>query len=132
MNRRSPTRMCLGCRGRFEKSRLVRIGRAADGLPYLDESGKGDGRGAYMCASESCMERALTRKNLSRALRLGSLEAVMSAGRNGGADHSLRRNDADLLKMERALSALRMEAASRRRLLAALQIEDQRSGSYGD
>ncbi len=87
MTRRFPTRMCLGCRGRFEKSRLVRVGRSGSGVPFLDASGTGGGRGAYVCAEAACMERGLTGKNLSRALRLDAA--------------------ADSLKTRRALSALR-------------------------
>ncbi len=108
MIRRFPTRMCLGCRGRFEKSRLVRVGRSAEGVPFLDAAGTGYGRGAYVCAEASCIERGLTGKNLSRALRL-----------DGAADS---------LKMRRALSALRDLAVSDRRLAITLQIGEQRSG----
>ena len=101
MSRRFPTRMCLGCRGRFEKSRLVRVCRSAAGVPFLDASGRGGGRGAYVCAEAPCMERGLTGKNLSRALRL-----------DGAADS---------LKMRRALSALQD-------LALTLHMDEQRSG----
>lgn len=102
MTRRFPTRMCLGCRGRFEKSRLVRVGRSAEGAPFLDAAGTGYGRGAYVCAEPTCMERGLTEKNLSRALRLGAA--------------------ADSLKIRRALSALR------NRFKENMHAEEQRSG----
>ena len=101
MSRSFPTRMCLGCRGRFEKSRLVRVGRSAEGVPFLDASGTGYGRGAYVCAEAPCMERGLTEKNLSRALRLD------------GAANSL--------KMKRALNALQDWAVSDRRSELTLQ-----------
>ena len=51
-----------------EQARLVRI--AADGAGgVLVSPDRGTGRGAYCCPTVSCLEQALRRKALPRALR---------------------------------------------------------------
>ncbi len=35
----------------------------------MDETGKANGRGAYLCAQRSCWESALLKRSLNRALR---------------------------------------------------------------
>lgn len=73
-----PRRFCAGCGRRHAKAGLVRFtisetpcGRALE----LDSSGKGGGRGSYVCADESCLEQALKKKGLLR----GMGEAVVPA-----------------------------------------------------
>ncbi len=48
---------------------MVRIVKTSEGEIQLDETGKMNGRGAYLCRKEECLEAALVRKNLARALR---------------------------------------------------------------
>ena len=48
-----PERMCVVCRRRQGKRALVRVARTADGV-VIDETGKGPGRGAYVCRSAAC------------------------------------------------------------------------------
>ena len=70
-----PTRTCVGCNRRAPKAELVRIVRDADGSIGLDRDGRTPGRGAYVC-SEECLEQAVKRGRLGRALRVpvGTLE----------------------------------------------------------
>ena len=42
------------CRARADKRGLVRIARLADGTVVVDETGKGPGRGAYLCHRREC------------------------------------------------------------------------------
>ncbi len=42
----------------------------------MDETGKRSGRGAYLCPEPSCWERALSKGQLSRALRTNLTEEV--------------------------------------------------------
>jgi predicted RNA-binding protein YlxR (DUF448 family) len=51
--RQPPTRSCVICRSRRDKSDLLRIVRTPDGRVEFDETGKANGRGAYVCADES-------------------------------------------------------------------------------
>jgi predicted RNA-binding protein YlxR (DUF448 family) len=48
---------------------LIRIVRAADGELSLDASGHAAGRGAYVCSNVGCLEQAIRRRRLGRALR---------------------------------------------------------------
>lgn len=51
MNRKIPTRKCIGCGELKEKNQLVRIVRSKEGEISLDMTGKKNGRGAYICPS---------------------------------------------------------------------------------
>jgi predicted RNA-binding protein YlxR (DUF448 family) len=51
-----PVRQCVGCRGRFPKSTLVRFVRRPEGGWRLDPLARMPGRGAYLC-SASCTEK---------------------------------------------------------------------------
>ena len=61
-------RMCVGCREMKEKKTLFRIVRDPEGNVSLDPTGKKSGRGAYICNSRSCFEKAVKTKALARAL----------------------------------------------------------------
>jgi predicted RNA-binding protein YlxR (DUF448 family) len=63
-----PTRTCLGCRGRKPKAQLVRLVRGNGGTVVVD-TGRGVGRGAYVCADSACLERALRAGRLTHAFR---------------------------------------------------------------
>lgn len=67
--RKIPQRTCIGCRTVRDKRDLLRIVKTTEGELLVDETGKRNGRGAYLCRNLECLEAALTRKNLARALR---------------------------------------------------------------
>ena len=69
-----------------EKRDLVRLVLSPEGSVALDPRGKAPGRGAYLCASETCLAQAVKRKALERAFRqplpsgaIAGLEAEMRA-----------------------------------------------------
>lgn len=62
--------MCVGCRTMKEKRELIRVVRTDDGSAVLDLSGKMNGRGAYVCADEQCLKRAVKSRALDRALEI--------------------------------------------------------------
>jgi uncharacterized protein len=64
----APVRTCLGCRERTEKSELLRI-VARDGGIAIDHGQILPGRGAYLHPRPACLEQALKRRSLGRALR---------------------------------------------------------------
>ncbi len=68
---REPKRTCVGCRTAESKGSLLRIARSPDGVVTLDESGSAPGRGAYVHRDRGCVESALARGALWRALRTG-------------------------------------------------------------
>ena len=52
-----------------EKKQLVRVVHTPDGEFSLDFTGKKSGRGAYICRSRECLEKAIKKKSLERALK---------------------------------------------------------------
>jgi hypothetical protein len=47
----------------------MRVVRTPAGHVAIDESGRAAGRGAYICRSADCLDKAITKGALSRALR---------------------------------------------------------------
>ena len=64
-----PSRICVGCREAKEKRSMVRIVKTTQNEICLDETGKNNGRGAYICKSVECLQRALQTKGLERSLK---------------------------------------------------------------
>ena len=60
--------MCVACRQMRPKKELVRIVRTPEGDVRLDTTGRANGRGAYLCASTECLNRAVKTRALERAL----------------------------------------------------------------
>ena len=65
----TPVRTCIGCRERRPKLALVRLVRDADGVVTVDTRHRAPGRGAYVCATTECVERAVKGGRLTHALR---------------------------------------------------------------
>lgn len=53
-----PMRMCLGCNEMKPKKELMRVVKSPEGEISLDFTGKKNGRGAYVCRSEECFNKA--------------------------------------------------------------------------
>ena len=66
--RKIPVRQCLGCNEHKPKLELIRVVRAPQGEISLDLTGKKSGRGAYVCRSISCFNKARKSKRIERAL----------------------------------------------------------------
>ena len=71
-----PQRICVTCRERDAKRALVRIVRTPEGVVELDPTGRGNGRGAYLCDRPACWERALKTGALSKSLNATIDEAT--------------------------------------------------------
>jgi uncharacterized protein len=69
-----PMRMCTGCIEMKPKKELVRVVKNKDGEVSIDLTGKKPGRGAYVCRSLQCLEKAFKTKKLDR-----NLEVTISA-----------------------------------------------------
>ena len=70
-----PQRTCVACRTTGAKRGLVRVVRGTDGKVEVDETGKKSGRGAYLCRTAECWDKALKGKTLEYALKMAiSLE----------------------------------------------------------
>lgn len=51
------------------KKDLIRIIRTPEGEVVVDMKGKQNGRGAYLCSSAACLQKARRAKSLERALK---------------------------------------------------------------
>ena len=71
-------RMCVGCREMKEKRQLLRIVKNAEGQISFDRVGKDPGRGAYICRSAECLEKAVRQRQLERALETRIDESVFA------------------------------------------------------
>lgn len=69
MDKKTPERMCIGCRNMFPKKELIRIVRSAEGDFSVDFTGKKNGRGAYLCRNAACLEKCVKTKQLGRAFK---------------------------------------------------------------
>ena len=67
MQKKIPMRMCVGCRAMKPKRELVRVVCNKEGEISVDTTGKAAGRGAYVCRSRECLERAVKTRALERA-----------------------------------------------------------------
>ena len=76
--RKIPMRMCVGCREMKEKRSLLRVVKSPEGAISFDRVGKAPGRGAYVCKSKECFERAVKQRQLERALETRIEEAVFT------------------------------------------------------
>lgn len=69
MTRKAPIRTCIACNASSDKRTLVRVVRSPEGVVALDPSGKAAGRGAYVCASAACFEKACKKRLFDAKLR---------------------------------------------------------------
>ncbi len=68
-NRKIPMRKCTGCGEMKPKSELVRVILTPEGDILIDKTGRQNGRGAYVCQSPECLEKAHKNKGLERSLK---------------------------------------------------------------
>ena len=71
-----PMRNCKGCNEMKPKKELIRVVKSPEGEISLDLTGKKNGRGAYICASPQCLEKARKNKGLERSLKTAIPEEV--------------------------------------------------------
>lgn len=62
-------RKCVGCGEMKPKKELLRVLRTEDEGFVLDTTGKKNGRGAYICYSRNCFQKAVKNKGLERSFK---------------------------------------------------------------
>ena len=68
---RDVIRTCIGCRGKLPQKVLVRFMCQADGKLQIDTQKKLGGRGAYVCRSQDCIQKAFkSPKRINSLLRV--------------------------------------------------------------
>lgn len=69
MARKAPLRKCTGCGEMKDKRQLIRVVKTKEGDISIDSTGKKNGRGAYICPSITCLEKAIKNKGLERSFK---------------------------------------------------------------
>jgi predicted RNA-binding protein YlxR (DUF448 family) len=82
-----PVRTCVGCGEKAGRRELVRL-RIVGERVVIDQDRSGGGRGAWLHAAPSCLEKAVRRRALARAFRgkVASLDVpALNVGLTGNA-----------------------------------------------
>ena len=66
MNKKKPARRCMGCNESKEKNDLIRIVKSKEGIIEIDLTGKKNGRGAYICKNEECLNKIMKSKRIEK------------------------------------------------------------------
>ena len=78
MERKKVLRTCVVTKEQFEKKDLLRIVKNKEGQIFVDETGKQNGRGAYIKKDLEVLELAKKNKALDRALETTISDEVYS------------------------------------------------------
>jgi len=70
-----PTRTCIGCGVKKGKNDFIRIVKK-DAQIEIDKTGKKEGRGAYICESIECFEKAYKSKKIEKNFKMKIDESV--------------------------------------------------------
>lgn len=70
MRGKIPMRQCVGCQIMNNKKDMMRVLKTADEGIILDTTGKKNGRGAYLCMSMDCLQKARKNKGLERSFKM--------------------------------------------------------------
>ena len=62
-------RKCVGCQEMKAKKEMIRIVRTEEQGFLLDATGRKNGRGAYICPSSECLEKAIKNRGLERSFK---------------------------------------------------------------
>ena len=62
-------RKCVGCQEMKAKKEMIRIVRTEEQDFLLDATGRKNGRGAYICPSSECLEKAIKNRGLERSFK---------------------------------------------------------------
>lgn len=65
-----PMRKCVGCGEMKNKREMLRVLKTPEDAVVLDETGRKNGRGAYLCFQKECLEKAMKNRGLERSLKM--------------------------------------------------------------
>ena len=75
-NKKIPMRRCLALGESFEKNQLFRIVRTPEGEVKIDDTGKMNGRGAYLSKTKEAIILAKKKQLLDRALEVSVSDEI--------------------------------------------------------
>lgn len=76
MGKNIPLRKCLGCDEMLGKKGMLRVVKTKEGEISIDETGKKNGRGAYICRDIECFMKAQKKHSLERSLKCSISEEI--------------------------------------------------------
>lgn len=76
MGKNIPLRKCLGCDEMLGKKGMLRVVKTKEGDISIDETGKKNGRGAYICRDMDCFNKAQKKHSLERSLKCSISEEI--------------------------------------------------------
>lgn len=62
-------RTCMGCNLKKDKKELIKLVFNKNNEIFVDETGKAQGRGAYICNDVECLEKLIKTKRLERVFK---------------------------------------------------------------
>jgi hypothetical protein len=65
-----PFRKCIGCGLSKDKRELLRVIKTPEGEICFDETGRKNGRGAYLCKDARCLAKVKKTKGLDRSFKM--------------------------------------------------------------
>ena len=65
-----PQRTCIGCNLKKDKKDFIRIVKDNQNNISIDRTGKANGRGAYICDSIDCLEKAIKNKKIEKSFKM--------------------------------------------------------------
>ena len=77
--KRIPQRQCVGCNEMKNKKEMIRILKTPEGQFALDTTRRKNGRGAYLCPSVECFQKAVKGKGLERSFKMAIPKEVYEA-----------------------------------------------------
>ena len=78
-NRKVPMRQCTGCGMMKSKKEMMRVLKTVEDEIVLDTTGRKNGRGAYLCFSQECLQKARKSRALERSLKTAIPPEVYAA-----------------------------------------------------
>ena len=69
ITKKIPMRKCVGCQQMKNKKELLRVLKTSENEFELDATGRKNGRGAYLCFSKECLQKAIQSKGLERPFK---------------------------------------------------------------
>ena len=71
-----PMRQCTGCREMKSKKEMIRVLKTPEDEIVLDTTGRKNGRGACVCPSTECLDKAIRNHGIERSLKTSVPEEV--------------------------------------------------------
>ena len=72
----------MGCNSKKDKNELIRIVKNNKNEIIVDKTGKQEGRGAYICNNQECLEKLKKSKRLERLFEVKLSENIYESLKN--------------------------------------------------